>query len=203
MREQPTVSHDERVRWDQRYADGEYVPRTDPSPFLLAWLDHIPVGRALDVATGTGRHALALAAAGYDVDAVDISAVAIDQAHAEAELRGLDVNWVVGDLDTDALPADGYDLITVFRYRNPALWPRLGSAMAPDGWILIEHHLQTHRDDVVGPSDDAFRLAPGELLDAFGDLRVVHYAENVEPNDDGDGLFVLARFVACAGNPGW
>jgi SAM-dependent methyltransferase len=197
------VSQDARSRWDRRYATGEYAPRTQPTPFLLKWLDRIPVGRALDVATGTGRNALALAEAGYGVDAVDISAVAIDRARAEAERRGLEVNWVVADLETGTLPGDGYDLITVFRYRDPDLWPRLESALGPDGWILIEHHLQTYREDVVGPTDDAFRLVPGELLDAFGDLRPVHYSESVEPTDDGDALFVLARLVACAGDPGW
>jgi SAM-dependent methyltransferase len=197
------VSQDERSRWDRRYATGGYVPRTRPTPFLLEWLDRLPVGRALDVATGTGRNALALAEAGYQVDAVDISAIAIARARAEAERRGLAVDWVVADLDTDALPGDGYDLIAVLRYRNPDLWPRLEAALAPGGWILIEHHLQTSREDVVGPSDDAFRLAPGELLEAFAGLRVVHYSEAVEPTDDDDALFVIARLVACAGDPGW
>jgi tellurite methyltransferase len=197
------VSEDERTRWDRRYATGEYVARTDPSPFLLDWLDRIPVGRALDVATGAGRNALALADAGYEVDAVDVSEVAIDRARAEGERRGLEVNWVVDDLDTGALPGDGYDLVAVLRYRNPALWSRLASALAADGWIVVEHHLRTWREDVVGPSDAAFRLAPGELIEVFGDLRIVHYSEAVEPTDDGASLFVIARLVACAGDPGW
>jgi SAM-dependent methyltransferase len=197
------VSHEERSRWDSRYATGEYEPRTQPSPFLLEWLDRIPVGRALDVATGTGRNALALADAGFEVDAVDISAVALERARAEGEERGLQVDWVHADLDDGVLPGDGYDLVAVLRYRNPDLWPRLASALAPDGWIVIEHHLRTSREDVVGPSDDAFRLAPGELLGAFRDLRVVHYSENVEPTDDGEALFVIGRLVACAGDPGW
>lgn len=197
------MSQQERARWDRRYATGEYVPRAHPTPFLLEWLDRIPRGRALDVATGTGRNALALAEAGFEVDAVDISSVAIDRARAEAGRRRLEVNWVVADLDTDPLPGDGYDLITVLRYRNPDLWPRLRAALAPDGWILVEHHLRTTRADASGPSDDAFRLAPGELLEAFDDLRIVHYAELEEPADDGGAVFVLARVVACAGEPGW
>jgi SAM-dependent methyltransferase len=197
------MSRDERAGWDRRYDTGEYVPRDEPTPFLLEWLDRVPVGRALDVATGTGRNALALAEAGFEVDALDISTVAIDRARAEADRRGLEVRWMVADLDTDALPDVDYDLITVVRYRNRGLWPRLASALAPGGWILIEHHLQTHRQDVVGPRDEAFRLASGELLQAFAGLRVVHYSESVEPTDAGDRLFVIARFVACAGDPGW
>lgn len=197
------MEQDARTRWEQRYASGDYVARREPSPFLLAWLDHIPVGRALDVATGTGRNALPLAEAGFEVDAVDISATAIEQARHDAERRGLEVTWVVGDLSTDPLPGDDYDLITVLRYRDPDLWPRLKAALAPNGWILIEHHLQTHRSDVGGPRDNAFRLAPGELRTAFGDLRIVHDTETVEPNDRGERPFVISRFVACAGDPGW
>lgn len=197
------MSERERANWDRRYAADEYVPRTRPTPFLLAWLDRVPVGRALDVATGTGRNAMALARAGFTVDAVDISAVAIERARTAAERRSIDVNWVVADLDTGTLPGDGYDLVAVLRYRNPALWARLAAALAPDGWILVEHHLRTTRSDVVGPGDDAFRLEPGELLEAFRELRVVHYSEAVEPTDDGEALFAIARFVACAGDPGW
>jgi SAM-dependent methyltransferase len=196
------MSDDERARWDHRYATGDYQPREQPAPFLLEWLDRLPVGRALDVATGTGRNALPLAAAGFEVDAVDISSVAIERAQAEAEQRGLRVRWLVADLDAGVLPGDGYDLITVIRYRNPSLWGVLADALAPDGWILVEHHLQTDREGVAGPRDD-FRLAPGELLDAFGSLRVVHYSERVEPADDDEASYALARLVACAGDPGW
>ena len=204
------MSQEERTKWDRRYGEGEYVPRTDPTPFLMEWLDRIPVGRALDIATGTGRNALALAAAGFEVDAVDISAVAIDRARAEADHRGLDVNWIVADLDSEPLPGDGYDLITVIRYRNRELWPRLTSALSPDGWILVEHHLVTQRQDAGGPPDPRFRLEPGELLEDFGALRIVHYSEAVEPADlptpddpDASGVFVIARMTACAGDPGW
>jgi SAM-dependent methyltransferase len=197
------VSDDERVRWDHRYASGAYVPRTAPAPFLLEWLPRIPVGRALDVATGTGRNAFALAEAGFEVDAIDISGVAIDRARAQAQQHGLEINWLVADLDDDALPDRRYELITVLRYHNPRLWAPLAAALAPDGWILVEHHLQTHRRDVVGPRDDAFRLAPGELLRSFEELRVVHYSESVEPADDGEARYVIARFAACAGDPGW
>lgn len=197
------MTDDERHMWDQRYAEGTYAPRDEPTPFVADWLTRIPVGYALDVATGTGRNALHLAAQGFDVDAVDISQVAIDRAAAAAAHRNLPVRWSVVDLDADPLPGDAYDLIVVVRYRNERLWPRLREALAPDGWIIIEHHLRTHLD-VGGPASEDFRLAPGELLRAFGDLRIVHYSETVEPADMGSQeSFVIARFVACAGDPGW
>lgn len=196
------MSDDERERWDRRYGEGAYTPRTHPSPFLVEWLPRIPIGRALDVATGTGRNALYLAEQGFEVTAVDVSAVAVDRGREEAAGRGLDIDWVVADLDSDPLPGDDYDLVTVFRYRNPRVWPRLAEALAPDGWVVVEHHLRTHRD-AAGPSSEDFRLEPGELLRAFADLRVVHYSEAIEPADLGGDEYVLARIVACAGDPGW
>lgn len=196
------MSQAERERWDERYATGEYRARTRPTPFLADWLPRLPRGRALDVATGTGRNALLLAEAGFDVTAIDISSVAIERATAESERRGLDVTWQVADLDTAPLPSGSFDLITVLRYRNPELWARLADALAPDGWLVIEHHLRTTAD-AVGPRDPAFRLAPQELLHAFTDLRVLHYSEQLEPGDDPSDRYAIARLVACKGDPGF
>ncbi len=192
----------ERQRWDARYASGDYQARPFPSPLLTEWLPRLPGGHALDVATGTGRNALALAEAGYDVHAVDVSAVAIGRARSEADRRGVQVRWEVADLDELALAAGSYDLVTVFRYRNPELWPRLVEALAPDGWIVVEHHLRTTLD-AAGPEDPAFRLEPQELLRVFGELRVIRYEETLEPGDDPAQTYALARLVACKGDPGF
>ncbi|MCL6299778.1 class I SAM-dependent methyltransferase [Streptomyces kronopolitis] len=67
--------------WDCFYAD-----RSKPVPFfaakpdenLVSWLDRglLTPGRALDLGCGPGRNALHLAAAGFEVDAVDLSPAA-------------------------------------------------------------------------------------------------------------------------------
>ncbi len=187
--------------WNQRYADGDYVPRTRPAPFLEEWLPRLTPGRALDIACGTGRNALRLAEAGYEVDAVDISEVAIDRARAEADRRGVKVNWIVSDLNEFEIRAAAYQVITVIRYRNPALWPKLVAGLAPEGWILVDHHVKTSRP-AAGPSSPEFRLDPQELLRAFASLRIVYYTETTEPSDRSDDTFVLARIVACKGDAG-
>lgn len=196
------VSEDERADWDRRYAEGDYQPRKEPSPLLEEWLGSIPVGRALDVACGAGRNALRLAEAGFDTEGIDISGVAIERARREARRRGLSVAWRVADLDEAEIAPAAYDLVTVFRYVNRPLWPRLRSALAPDGWIIIEHHLQTELE-VGGPSTPEFRLAPQELLEAFAALRIISYSELLEPGDQAGSTFALVRLVACNGNPGW
>ena len=193
---------DERTAWNLRYSGGDYSPRTEPTPFLEDWIERIPRGRALDVACGTGRNALRLAEAGFEVDAVDISEVAIDRARAEAERRRLEIGWHVAAMDDFPIPADTFQLVTVVRYRNPGLWPRLAASLAPDGWILVEHHMKSSRT-VVGPPTPEFRLDPGELLVAFGALRIVSYTERLEPADLDRGHYALARLAACKGDPGF
>src|SRR3990172_7459462 len=196
------MSETERLEWDHRYAEGEYRPRTRPSPFLEEWIDRLPAGRALDVACGVGRNALLLAESGYRVEAVDISRSAIDMARTEADRRGLEVAWRVVDLDEACVQTSFYDVITVIRYVNRRLWPRLTAALAPNGWLLIEHHLRTTAD-VDGPSSPEFRLAPQELLKAFRSLRILHYEEGLETAEGEGKGFALARMVACNGDPGW
>ena len=199
------MSHAERTNWDRRYAAGDYLPRTSTARFFDEWLPLVlnagPPGKALDVAAGTGRHALQLAEAGFAVDAVDISRVALEMGERSATERGLSINWICADLD-DYRPQDRYRLITVFRYRNRALWPALAAALDDGGWVLVEHHLRTSAP-VDGPQDDAFRVAPGELLDAFGSLRVLHYSERLEVGDRPDTVHAVVRLAACRGDPGW
>lgn len=196
------MSQDERQRWDERYVRGDYRARTSVTPLLEEWAPAIRPGRALVLACGPGRNALWLAQHGFDVVGVDISEVAIGRARDSAAQRGLDVAFVVADLDELVLEPGSFDLITVIRYRKHDLWPRLIDALAPNGWIIAEHHMKTTAE-VAGPTSSDFRLDPGELLEAFGGLRIVHYSESVEPADDDTKQYAIERAVACAGDPGW
>lgn len=196
------MSETERTEWDRRYTEGEYRPRTWPSPFLEEWIDRFPPGRALDLACGAGRNALRLAEAGYRVEGVDISQAAIEMARREGNRRGLEVTWRVVDLDAADFTRSSYDVITVIRYVNRRQWPRLIEALAPNGWLLIEHHLQTTAE-VDGPKSLEFRLAPQELLEAFDSLRIVYYEEALEFAQPDRKTYALARLVACKGDPGW
>ena len=195
------MSAGEQARWDERYASGDYRPGSDHSPVVEEAAGLARQGRALVLACGAGRNALFLASRGFEVDAVDISSVAIDMARAEAIRRDLSVNWQVADLD-DFDPGEGwYDVITMIRYSNRAMWPRLVAALAVDGWLVMEQHLRT-RHDVAGPSNE-FRLAPGELLDAFGELRVIRYAEEYGESPSSERMVATATLLACNGDPGW
>ena len=195
------MSEADREKWDTRYAEGSYKPRTHATPLLIEWLPRLPAGRALDLACGAGRNALYLAAAGYRVDAMDISAVVLERARQSAGERGLEVNWICTDLDTATLPVDTYDLVVVTRYLNRLLTEGLMDSLRQGGHLVYEQHLLTELP-VDGPKSRSFRLQPNELLERFAPLRVLYYREGIMEDRDGRTM-ALAQLVACEGSPGY
>ena len=109
------MSEADRDKWDTRFRQGSYQARTHPTELLVEWLPHLPRGRALDVACGAGRNALYLAEAGYEVDAIDISSVALDRLRETAQTRGVEVTCIETDLESAELPNQSYDLIVMAR----------------------------------------------------------------------------------------
>jgi SAM-dependent methyltransferase len=188
------VSDADRAKWDERYRTGAYGDRPHASTLLQDWIDRVPRGRALDVACGAGRNALFLAAQGFDVDAVDISAEGLARARRTAAERGLTVRWVEHDLDQPLALADGYTLILVVRFLDLPLIRRLGHRLAPGGFLICEEHLRTDAE-VIGPGNPAFRAAPGELGEAAAGLEILQYEEGLFDDPDGRKA-ALARLVA-------
>jgi tellurite methyltransferase len=190
------VSSAERDKWDARYRDGAYESRTHPTALLAEWLPRLRRGRALDVACGAGRNALALAANGYAVTALDISRVALERGRRSAAERGLTIEWLCADLDDDAarvLPAGPFELIVWVRYVHRTLLPHLATRLAPDGALLCEQHLLTD-EAVAGPTSAAFRLVPGELRAAARGLRIEHSFEGLAVDPDGRSV-ALAQLI--------
>ncbi len=188
------MSEADREKWEKRYREGSYRARTHPTELLAEWLPRLRRGRALDVAAGAGRNALFLAQAGYEVDALDISSVALDRLRETAAARGLTVNRTVTDLESEPLPDRNYDLIVMVRYTSADLISRLLPLLSEGGHFICEEHLETDQD-VIGPSDPAFRVAPGELLNLTSDLSPLLYDEGIVQDPDGRAA-ALARLVA-------
>lgn len=199
------MSDADREKWDHRYATGSHGNRDHPSAFLAEWESRLPPGQALDVACGTGRNSLFLAAAGRRVDAVDVSPAGLARARRAAAQRGLDIEFIEADLETDAarvLQDRRYSLVVWVRYVNRALLPRVAAVLDDGGMILVEQHLLTSAE-VVGPRTPEFRYAPNELLRRVTELaspalRVLFYSESVVEDPDGRRV-ALARLIACRG----
>jgi len=76
------------------------------------------------------------------------------------------------------LPAGAtFDAVVVTNYLHRPLWPRLLASVAPGGRLIYET-FAVGNETVGKPSNPAFLLAPGELLDAVrGQLRVIGYED--------------------------
>ncbi|MBI2985494.1 MAG: class I SAM-dependent methyltransferase [Deltaproteobacteria bacterium] len=164
--------------WDERHASKR--GRGDPSPFLQqvfassAW--RIQPGKVLDIATGKGRNAAFLAERGFQVEAVDISEVALEQARKAAGEKGLSIIFRQADLDTVELPEAAYDLILNFNFLQRSLIPKVRKALKLGGHIVFETYLIEQR--VLGhPRNPAHLLGHNELLELFRDFRVLYYRE--------------------------
>src|SRR5688500_9433209 len=57
-----------------------------------------PRRRALDLATGPGRHAIVLARRGFDVTAVDLSPTLLRHSQEEAEAAGVSIAFLLSDM---------------------------------------------------------------------------------------------------------
>lgn len=146
-------------------------------------------GRVLDVACGRGRNALALAAAGLEVHAIDRNPDTIAELRDTAARLSLPVDARVIDLETDppaALDASAYDAIVVFNYLHRPLMPMLRSALKPGGRLFYETF--TMRQAERGhPRNPLFLLRDGELAELMRPFTILRSREG-----DIDGRWVAS-----------
>lgn len=167
------------------YSDSPDVTELDRPSSWFAWHAHrIRAGsRVLDLACGSGRHALAAAALGAKVTAVDKDASGLEAGRKEARARGLEVNWVETDL-TKGIPSGTFDAVLMFNYLDRGRMPEIVNAVAPGGLLFVETFLEAQKAFGWGPSNDAHLLRSGELVRLVLPLVVVHGREVVEAVDD-------------------
>ena len=164
-------------KWNQRYRN-RTVADQPPHPLVLRAADLLPPGRALDVACGLGRHALALAARGWHVTAVDVSSVALSRL-TESEL----IETVHADLSSNelALSPASYDLIVMTNYLQRDLFDALKQAVRVNGLFVAVIALLDD-DPQVKAMNPAFLLQPGELARTFADWELLHSTEGKPDN---------------------
>ena len=132
--------------WDVRYGTDEYWYGTLPNDFLKEHVDALPPGgRVLCLGEGEGRNAVFLATRGFDVVALDASAVGLTKAERLARERHVTIATVKADLSDYALGRDEWDGIV-------SIWCHLPAPV----------RARVHRD--VGP---ALRVRGAFLLEAY------------------------------------
>jgi SAM-dependent methyltransferase len=159
--------------WDERYSSASRIWSGDPNPQLVREAGGLEPGTALDAGCGEGADAHWLARRGWQVTAVDVSAVALERgaAHAEPDVNGRIV-WQRADLTTWA-PDRTYDLVNAQFMHFPRalrepLYARLAAAVSPAGTLLIvgHHPSDMHTTMPRPPEPDLFFTAE-EIADSL------------------------------------
>lgn len=135
------LDYDRMVNWPKRLSY--------ELPLIEQQLAIAGARRILDVACGSGQHAIALLRHGYEVTGVDLSAGMIERAQANAAAAGVTGRFVVGSFgELASQVGGGYDALLCLGNSLPhvladqALQATLAdfrSVLIPDGLLIIQN----------------------------------------------------------------
>jgi tellurite methyltransferase len=179
--------------WDEKHRAQAEEASSEPAEFVRELLPILPVGPALDLACGVGRHTLLMASQRRAVTAVDGSGVALEI----LETRAREAQYVVRrangagritaarqgiqltqmDLEEARLPVSAFAVILCVQYLQRSLFAQMERALLPGGMLLFETYTLAQLGFAGGPRNPEYLLEPGELREAFPGLRVLFYRE--------------------------
>ena len=162
---------DERRRgWDERHRSGDFEGE-GPNPTLVLGVAGLTVGRALELAAGSGTNAVWLAGQGWRTTAVDWSPVGLANGRAKAEAAGVGVEWLERDLFAWSPPAGSFDLVVIVYLHVPPVergpvYAAAAAAVAHGGRLLVVGHDRINATEGEGGPPDTVRLFTADEIAA-------------------------------------
>jgi SAM-dependent methyltransferase len=192
-----------REFWDDRYSSADQLWSGQPNVQLVAQASGLAPGVALDVGSGEGADAIWLAKRGWQVTAVDVSAVALERAGQHAAAQGdqiaAPITWARADMYSYDPGAGRYDLVSAqYMYLpRPAfreMVARLAAAVRPGGTLLVVGHcpdelrargatvadMAWSAEQLAASLDSSWQILVAESIDRPGtDAESVHVRDTV------------------------
>ena len=195
-------------QWDEAYTSAELVWTAEANRFVVEELAGLAAGRALDLGTGEGRNTIWLAERGWQVTAVDFSAVGLAKAAELAARRGVTgVRWVEADLREYEPGPAAYDLVLLAYVHLPpdefgALLQMAASALAPGGTLLVVgHDVDNIAHGHGGPQDPRILHGAGGVVAGLPGLTIPRAEPARRPVLTGEGEQVAIDTVVRAQRP--
>src|SRR5260370_32761514 len=180
--------------WNAKHRLAAEALPSEAASSVCELLSLLPAGPAIDVACGTGRHALLLDERGQQVTAIDFSTTALDILEARARGTRVPVRRSKGfheaersfrgglelmqaDLERTEFPERCYDLVLCLQYPQRSLFRQMARPLRPDGVLLFETYTRAQLAFSGGLRNPAYLLETGELREAFPELSVEFYRE--------------------------
>jgi SAM-dependent methyltransferase len=181
------------AEWNAKHRAAADGPTAEPAEFVRELLPLLPMGPALDLACGTGRHSLLLAGRHQPVTSVDFSDAALEILERRAlaaritvrrvERAGSGANRSPGiqlwcaDLERARLPECAFVLVVCVNYLQRSIFSALERALMPGGVLLYETYTVAQLEFGGGPRNREYLLESGELRRAFPGLKTLFYRE--------------------------
>jgi len=175
------MARDSRLRWDEAHARNANEVFSGPAPFLEDHVSLLFPGRTLDLAAGSGRNALFLAAHGHRMVAAELSHVALESIRRHNRA----VDLVEVDLDHPCFRQNSFDNVVCINFLDRQLFSEIHGWLRPGGILLLDTFLIDQR--AVGhPRNPDFLLAHNELLERLrGGFRILRYREGAVSEPSG------------------
>ena len=203
-----TEAPDPRIEhWNARYQIDSYLFGDQPNEFLVAEAHRLHPGQlVLCVADGEGRNSVWLARQGLDVEAFDISDVAVAKARRLATDREVQVAFDVASVSDFRWPAARYDAVAAIFIQfltpaeRPVLFDLVFRALRPGGlFILVGYRLEQLAYATGGPSTPDQLYTEQQLreeLQAFEILELKSEDRELEEGSSHKGMSALLEVVA-------
>lgn len=194
--------------WDKKYREGGALFGDAPNEYVrqIKGRSDFDAKSALCLADGDGRNSVWLASSGLAVTAVDFSEVALDMARTRDNNAGVEVERILGDLETWSVPnGRAWDAVFILylqsdpRTRMRAI--QVGcEALLPGGWIVLEGFSKKGAgSETLGPDDRDVLYDLDEILEAAAGVEVIEALQGRTLLSEGDkhrGEAEIIRFAA-------
>ena len=129
--------------WDERFDTPEYIYGTQPNDFLVSVANEIPPSKVLCLADGEGRNGVYLASLGYEVLAVDQSAVGLAKAQKLAIAKQVSITTIQANLADFVIEPEAWDgIVSIYCHLPSSLrnkvYQQIIRGLKPNGVFIFE-----------------------------------------------------------------